>query len=77
MPDRGGSRPRPTRHDGGVRRRGAPRKHADETLSADLAALRELSHEALKQRWRDLYGAACPTRMSRVLLLVPVVAPPR
>ncbi len=46
-----------------------PRNHADETLAADLAALRKPSREELKQRWEDLYGSACPARMSRVLLV--------
>ena len=46
-----------------------PGNPADETLAADLAALRKLSRGELKGRWEDLYGSACPARMSRVLLL--------
>ena len=46
-----------------------PRNHADDTLAADLAALQQLSRGELKQRWADLYGSACPVRMSRVLLV--------
>ncbi len=47
----------------------ARRKHAGETLAADLAALQELSHGELKQRWQDLYGSECPARTSRAFLL--------
>ncbi len=46
-----------------------PRNHADETLAVDLAALQPLSRGELKQRWEDLYGSACPVRMSRVFLV--------
>ena len=45
------------------------RKPAAETLAADLTALHDLSRTELKQRWKDLYGAASPAHMSRVLLL--------
>ena len=47
----------------------SPRKPTAETFATDLAALRELSRAELKQRWKDLYGSACPARMSGVLLL--------
>ncbi len=47
----------------------ARRKREGETLDADLEALRELSREELKRRWRGLYGSACPAHMSRILLL--------
>ncbi len=47
----------------------APRKHAGETLAADLAALQKLSRGELKQRWQDLYGSECPARMSRIFLV--------
>ena len=69
MPDRGIRRPRPNRHGGRDRPRGAPRKRASEALAADLAALRHLSNEALKKRWQDLYGSDCPPRMSRAVLV--------
>ncbi len=45
------------------------RNHADETLAADLAALQQLSHGELKQRWDRFYGSPCPPRMGRIFLL--------
>ena len=47
----------------------ASRKHARQTLAADLDALQGLSDKELKERWADLYGSACPPRMSRIFLL--------
>jgi len=47
----------------------ASHKRARETLGADLATLQELSFSQLKERWTDLYGSACPTRISRNFLL--------
>ena len=45
------------------------RSPTDETLAADLAALQQLSHRELKQRWDRSYGSPCPPRMSRIFLL--------
>ena len=54
------------------RRRQAPsgswRRHAPESLAADLEALRDLPKEALREHWRELYGRPCPPRTSRQLL---------
>jgi hypothetical protein len=47
----------------------ASRKHARQTLAANLDALQGLSDKELKERWADLYGFACPPRMSRIFLL--------
>ncbi len=47
----------------------ARRKHAGETIGADLAALRELPYEELRQQWQEFYGPTRPARMSRMLLL--------
>ncbi len=55
-----------------VKRRRRPiarRNQAKNNLAADLAALQELSLGALRERWCELYGSACPPRMSRIVLL--------
>jgi hypothetical protein len=44
------------------------RKQASTTLAADLAALEEFSRGELRQRWDDLYGTPCPSRMSSSLM---------
>lgn len=46
-----------------------PRKVAQETLAAELAALPTLPRRMLQQRWVDLYGSSCPAHMSRGLLV--------
>ncbi len=46
----------------------ARRRQASVTLAADLAALEEFSRGALRQRWEDLYGTPCPSRMSSSLM---------
>ena len=46
----------------------ARRKQASTTLATDLAALEKLSRGALRQRWEDLYGTPCPSRMSNSLM---------
>ncbi len=52
-----------------MRRRGSYRKRAYEGLSAELAALGELSRRNLKLRWESLYGMPPPAHTSRLLLL--------
>ena len=52
-----------------MRRRGAHRKVAAKTLVGDLAALTDLSREALKARWWELYGSAPPSRLGRALMV--------
>ena len=48
----------------------APRKQrARKTLAVDLAALSDFPLNELKERWSDLYGSACPPRMSRNILV--------
>ena len=48
----------------------APRKQcARKTLAVDLAALSDFPTNELKERWSDLYGSACPPRMSRNILV--------
>ena len=47
----------------------ADRRRGVESLAADLAALQKLSRGKLKERWRELYGSACPPRVSRIFLL--------
>ena len=47
----------------------ARRMRAAETVTADLTELQEHSLSELKDRWADLYGSACPPRISRNLLL--------
>ena len=41
-------------------------------VRAELEALETLSHAALKERWRALYGSAPPRQVSRKLLLLAV-----
>ena len=38
-------------------------------LAAELAALSGLSREALKERWKELYGAPPPSHLGRPILL--------
>jgi len=48
----------------------APRKQrARKTLASDLAALHDLSHNELQERWSNLYGSAAPPGMSRNILV--------
>jgi hypothetical protein len=42
---------------------------ASQALDAELAALQELSHGELRERWRDLYDSPCPAHMKRAFLL--------
>lgn len=48
-----------------MRRRAADR----DGLARELAGLPDLSLDALKQRWQELYGAAPPARLGRVLMI--------
>jgi len=41
----------------------------EEKLEADLKALPELPRAELQRQWTDLWGTACPVRISRKLLL--------
>jgi hypothetical protein len=51
------------------RARSRPRRRDDSaSLAEDLDALRNLPLEALRERWRDLYGSPCPPHTSRHLL---------
>ncbi len=52
-----------------MRRRGAYRKGATETLAGDLATLPDISLEALKARWWEFYGSAPPSRLGRALMV--------
>ena len=45
------------------------KQRARKTLAVDVAALHDLSHNELKERWSDLYGSACPLGMSRNILV--------
>jgi hypothetical protein len=45
------------------------RQPAHKTLAVDLAALGDLPLNELKERWSDLFGSACPPRMSRNILV--------
>lgn len=45
------------------------KQRARKTLASDLVSLHDLAHNELKERWSDLFGSACPPRMSRNLLL--------
>lgn len=56
---------------GGVmaRRRSRRREDAEWALAEELAALPDLPLDALKRRWRDLYGAPPPSRLGRALLV--------
>jgi hypothetical protein len=38
-------------------------------LAEELAGLRRLDHQSLKQRWRALYRSEAPARIGRALLL--------
>ena len=44
------------------------REGAAEALARDLAALPDLHLDALKGRWRQLYGAPPPSRLGRALM---------
>ena len=46
----------------------AASRRAPETLEAELHELEELSKEALKARWDELYETPCPPYISRKLL---------
>lgn len=45
------------------------KQRARKPLASDLAALHDLSHNELKERWSDLYGSACRPGMSRNILV--------
>ena len=45
------------------------KQRARKLLASDLAALPDLSHNELKERWSDLFGSACPPGMSRNILV--------
>ncbi len=47
----------------------ANREGAAEALAGDLATLPDLSLEALKARWWELYGSAPPSRLGRALMV--------
>jgi Protein of unknown function (DUF2924) len=53
----------------GVFRLASRKQRAREPLVSDLAALHDLSHNELKERWSDLFGSACPLGMSRNILV--------
>ncbi len=52
-----------------MRRRAANREGAAEVLAGDLVALPNLSREALKARWWELFGSAPPSRLGRALMV--------
>ena len=53
----------------GVLRLGSRKQRARKPLASDLAALHDLSHNELKERWSDLFGSTCPPGMSRNILV--------
>ncbi len=52
-----------------MRRRAAHREGAAEAVAGDLAALPNLSREALKARWWELFGSTPPSRLGRALMI--------
>lgn len=52
-----------------MRRLGTRWQGTPESLGNDLAELPELSLDALKARWRDLFGAPPPSRLGRSLMV--------
>ena len=52
-----------------MRRRPTHGEAAADTLAGDLAALPGLPLDALKDRWRELYGRPPPSRLGRLLMV--------
>ena len=62
------SQPKPAPRPLAIRR--AHNEDADQAVAAELAALPNLSRDALKTRWSELYGAPPPSHLGRPILLL-------